>query len=91
MRTLPVNIGDQVQLFIDNHMIEMVNFVTRTLHQPKKYDQNPILRKDKPWEVVPYFRTNTWNVCFDPQEKHYKCWYEDLGLDHDMFLGRRDV
>ncbi len=91
MRTLPVNISNQVQLFIDNHMVEMVNFVTRTLHQPKKYDQNPIMQKDKPWEIVPYFRTNTWNVCLDPQEKHYKCWYEDLGLDHDLFLGRRDA
>ena len=29
MDSLPINIGAQPQLFVDNHLIEMVNFVTR--------------------------------------------------------------
>ena len=80
MRTTPtpLNIGQGPQLFFDNYMIEMVNFVTRTMHQPKKHATNPLLRKDKPWEQVLLFRTNTWNVHWDEHEQLFKCWYQDL-------------
>ena len=47
-----MNIGQAPQLFFDNYLIEMVNFVTRTMHQPTKHSQNPMLRHDKPWEKV---------------------------------------
>ncbi len=86
MDSLPINIGAQPQLFVDNHLIEMVNFVTRTMHRPRKHDANPVLRKDKPWEMVPYFRTNCWNVRHDPAERLYRCWYEDIGMDLATFL-----
>lgn len=86
MSIRPINIGQGPQLFLDNHMIEMVNFVTRTLHQPKKHEQNPLVKKDRPWELVPYFRTNTWNVRWDSREQLFKFWYEDMGWDYDEFM-----
>ena len=82
----PISIGQKPQLFLDNHIIEMVNFVTRTMHQPKKHDHNPLIKKDKPWEIVPYFRTNTWNLHWDSTEKLFKFWYEDMGWDYDEFM-----
>ncbi len=82
-------IGQTPQYFFDNHIIEMVNFVTRTMHTPKRHGDKPVIKKDRPWEKVLFFRTNTWNVFWDPDEKLYKCWYEDLAFDFDVFAGRK--
>ena len=87
MKTTPLNIGRQPQLFLDNWIIELIHFSTRTLHSPTKRPA-PVLRADRPWEEVLYFRTNTWNVHLDPQENLYKCWYEDLAWDYEAFMGR---
>ena len=89
MTRSPINIGRQPQYFFDNHMIEMVNFVTRTMHRPRRHPANPLIRKDKPWEITPHFRTNCWNVRHDAREGRYKCWYEDTGLDYQRALKAR--
>ena len=86
MRTVPIHLGKGPQLFVDNHVIELVNFVTRTMHQPVKQVFNPVWKKDRPWEQVPFIRTNTWNVHWDEQEKIYKFWCEDLAWDYDEFM-----
>jgi len=67
----------------------MVNFVTRTMHNPTKSEENPVLKQDKPWEDLTHFRTSTWNVYWDAKEELYKCWYEDLGWDYEGFMGRK--
>ena len=85
MVSTPIHIGHKPQLFVDNHLVEYVNFVTRTMHQPQKYDGNPVLRPDKPWEILPYLRTNT-SVHWDERERLFKCWYEDMGWDYDTFM-----
>ena len=41
MTRTPINIGRQPQYFFDNHMIEMVNFVTRTMHRPRRHPATP--------------------------------------------------
>ena len=87
MNRTPVNIGRQTQLFFDNWIIEMTHYTTRKLHQPERCPE-PILKKDRPWEVLPHFRSSTWNVCFDSQEDLYKCWYEDMGWDYEGWMGR---
>ena len=87
MKVQPLNIGQQVQLFLDNHIIEMVHFTTRTMHSPRKRPE-PVIRKDRPWEVLLYFRTNTFNVYYDAQESLYKCWYEDSAWDYEAYMGR---
>ncbi|MAE66441.1 MAG: hypothetical protein CMJ18_19405 [Phycisphaeraceae bacterium] len=89
MRPDVLYVGSTPQYFVDNHVIEMFNFVTRTMHRPTPHECNPLIRKDRPWEVVLYFRTNTWNVYWDDQETLYKCWYEDLAYDFDTFSGRK--
>ena len=93
----PINIAQKPQLLVDNHVIEYVNFVTRVMHQPTKYADNPIVKADKPWEITNYFRTNTWNIHWDEREEIYKLWYEDMAWDYDEFMrleraggGRKD-
>jgi len=85
MSTTQLNIGHTPQTFIDDYIIEMTNFVTRTMHQPVKHDANPVLVKDRPWEKLPYLRINT-TVRWDGREGVFKVWYEDLAWDYDKFM-----
>ena len=73
---LPASVGDQPEVFFDNHLIHYVHNLTRRLHRPEKLP-SPVMRPDKPWECVSYFTCNTWNVIRDPQDGKFKCWYED--------------
>lgn len=38
------------QLFIDNYLIESLSGAKKVLNQPVKHPQNPLVRRDKPWE-----------------------------------------
>ncbi len=61
------------QLFIDDWLIESLEGVRRQLNQPTKHKQNPVLVKDKPWEVgAPGYGT----VHYDPKAKLFKMWYQ---------------
>ncbi len=70
-------IEDRKQFFFDDDVIACVRNITRTQHEPVKHPANPLIERDRPWEVVPYFRTPTFNVHYDPQDERFKCWYED--------------
>ncbi len=49
------SVGDRRQLFIDDDVVAAVKNVTRRQHTPKKHDRNPLIKRDQPWEVHPYF------------------------------------
>lgn len=85
MKNTPINIGQVTQTFIDNYAIEMVNFATRTMHQPKKHQMNPLVRKDRPWEKVLLIRNNAY-VRWDEGDSLFKFWYEDCGWDYAAFM-----
>ena len=72
------DVGSNRQLFIDDDVVACVRNVKRAQHTPKKHPANPLIVRDKPWEVVPYFRTPCFNVVYDPQDDLFKCWYEDF-------------
>ena len=63
-------------VFFDNRHVHWVSNVTRRLNHPVKHGDS-IIRSDQPWEHITYFTCNTWNVIYDPQDKLFKCWYED--------------
>jgi len=49
-------VGDAViingkQLFIDDHIIEKLEGAEKILNQPVKHPGNPIIVKDRPWEI----------------------------------------
>ena len=71
------DIGADRQLFIDDDVVAVVKNVTRRFHHPVKHPANPVIENDQPWEVVPYFRSCSFNVLRDPEDGLFKCWYED--------------
>lgn len=77
-------VNDQVQLFVDNLLLEQVQDVTRRFHQPQRFSDEPLIRKDQPWEHVTYFTYSNYAVIRDEADGLFKCWYEDL----DMIPGR---
>ncbi|MAE64990.1 MAG: hypothetical protein CMJ18_12035 [Phycisphaeraceae bacterium] len=72
---------DHPQLFLDNLMVEASHDLTKTTHQPSRDPVNPLIRKDRPWEHVPYFTCSNHVVLRDARDGIFKCWYEDL-IDH---------
>ena len=43
MKDMPVEIGPERQLLLDNYLIAEARHVTRQIHQPKRYRGNPVL------------------------------------------------
>ena len=64
-------IEDRKQFFFDDDMIACVRNIARTQHEPVKHPANPLIERDRPWEVVPYFRTPTFSVHYDPIARKY--------------------
>ncbi len=70
-------VGDAIiingkQLFIDDYIIEELKGTKKVLHQAVKHAGNPLIVKDKPWEVSgPGYST----VMYDEEEEIFKLWY----------------
>ena len=62
------------QLFLDDVMIEQATGVRRVLHQPKKYEKNPIIRQGQTaWNE---YRSQLYGtVLYMPEEQKFKMWY----------------
>ncbi len=73
-------INDVPQYFFDNAVIEQIQDITRTVHSPTK-QPDPLIRKDRPWEVTPYCTVNGWTVVRDSVSGEFKCWYDDFPVD----------
>ena len=71
-------IGTTKQLFVDDDVVASVRNVTRRQHTPRKHPSNPLISNDQPWETTAYFRTSAFNVVWDPADRLFKCWYEDV-------------
>ena len=68
------------QLFVDDHVIDDMQRVRKQLNQPIKYEKNPVLKRDKPWEVSgPSYAT----ILYDAEEKRFKAWYEIWNQDEE--------
>lgn len=46
--TIPIDVGRQ--LFVDDFLIESTN-LKRVYHHPRKYEGNPVLNPETPWEI----------------------------------------
>lgn len=69
------------QLFIDNEIIEELSGARKVLNQPVKHPQNPLLRRDKPWEKDLSSPFGYGTVVRDEHDGLYKIWY---GIWHDL-------
>jgi hypothetical protein len=65
-------IGDAPQLFVDLDCVASLENVRQVFHSAEKHPDNPVLRKEKPWETD----RGTWgSVSYDPDERIFKAWY----------------
>ena len=74
-------IGDTTQLFLDNSMVHWVKNIKRTHHKAVPHEDNPVIRKDRPWEEMPYF-TTCYSVIRD-DDGTFKAWYSDFLVNPD--------
>ena len=79
------------QLFLDDFLLGDVYNVQRIIHQPAKYEGNPVIRADQPWEgsSIQIRSAPVW----DPQDERYKLWYfgphaTGSPLPRTAFIGR---
>ncbi len=73
----PVEAGDELQLFIDDHLVSRIEGLRRVLHQPEDIRANPVIVSEHPWEHrrIPYG-----SVLWFPEEGKFKCWYLTLNI-----------
>src|SRR5687767_3767865 len=60
-----LDIGSDKQVFVDDLVIESVENVCRTWHQPVRASNSPVITEDKPWEHIVYFTFNGSQVIRD--------------------------
>ncbi len=82
LRSQPIEIGHYRQLFFDNRVIEETRGLKRVAHPAEKYEGNPIMVKEKPWEGSGPYLYGT--VLRDEDDGIFKMWY------HTYVGGRPD-
>lgn len=82
-----ININSNKQLFIDDYIIQKKENVKKTLGQPKKFEGNPIVKPEYPWELI----IDGCSVIYDDEEHIFKMWYEAFNDSHKIPLERNFV
>ena len=67
------NLTGSWQLMVDDYLIEQKEQVVRTYHPFHKYEGNPVLKADKPWEGRLSYLYGT--VLPSEKENGYRMWY----------------
>ena len=75
-----IPLGTGRELFVDDFLLENTT-CSRSWHYPEKYEQNPILKPEYPWEVNQENGSScacpkSGGVWFDYDRKIYRMWYE---------------
>jgi hypothetical protein len=73
----PVEVSADRQLFIDDVLIDTMQGLRKTLHQPRDHADNPVLLPDRPWE---HRRVCYGSVYYIQQEREFRCWYLALNI-----------
>lgn len=76
---IPLEIGRQKQLFIDDYCVDELRGVRRWLNQPQKHPANPLLAPEMPWESA--YVAVYGNVLKDPRHGQYRMWYSARSVD----------
>ena len=63
-----LDVGSSKQLFLDDRMVEKLEAARRVWNQPVKYEDNPIMRGEQPWENWVVYPDGGPVVLFDAEE-----------------------
>ncbi len=69
----PVSLGPHRQLVLDNRLIASGTGLKRVWYSAVKYKDNPVLKRDKPWEGRWPYMYGT--ALYDQQARQFKLWY----------------
>ncbi len=67
-----LKIGTRKQLFIDDFLIQSVRHARQVMNPAVKHPDNPVLRRDRPWEGN---FLNVGYVVYDEEDGLFKMWY----------------
>ena len=68
--------GTSRLLFFDSSFLESADNLSRTVHQPVKHPDNPVLKREHPWED---FRVQVYGtMIYDPDIDLFKAWYMNI-------------
>ncbi len=75
----PIEIGSHRQLFLDDHIVERIEGLKRTMHQPQK--RGAVLKADRPWEgvYIGIFSPPMWVPEEGVYKQVYECRYDQRG------------
>ena len=76
-----LDVGSRKQLFLDDRVIERLEVARRVWNQPVKYEGNPIMRGEQPWENWVVYPDGGPVVLFDEEEGIFKMWYQTFHAD----------
>ena len=72
------------KVFLDDLYIGKTDNIRRVLHQPRKHDQNPVVRREQPWEKI---LVGSPKVLYD--QGMFRMWYRSCYyLDPDIYSDR---
>ena len=76
----------QRQLFLDDYIVERIEGLTRTMHQPEK--RGPVLKAEEPWEgvYIGIFSPPMWIPDEGVFKQVYECRYDRRGQPHRYAL-----
>ena len=69
-----------LELFLDDHAVSWTQNIARRIVPPQKYEANPIIRADRPWESL--YCTLHGTVVFDQDRQRFRMWYNAIGPEY---------
>lgn len=70
-----VHLGDHPHYFLDDHCVGGMSNLARHVQQPTKFDGNPVITCDHPWERVHMYRPS---VIYEPQIDRFRMHYTTI-------------
>ena len=74
-----LRVGQTRQLFLDDYIVADTENLRRKLHRPQRYEGNPILEGDRPYEEMGIDLIGG-TVFYDAEERLFKMWYRTATL-----------
>ncbi len=70
-----IDVASHKQLFLYKDLVEDSQDVVRRLHRPRRYEGNPVLTVDRPWESGGNVELWGGSVLYDEDDSMFKMWY----------------